>query len=84
MANVYFMEFENNKHIVAETEDEAQALYLDYLKSLVSQLESKEMSARFVSTLIDYDIPDSPFVKKHANAVAESMYLDTGITRGIV
>lgn len=55
MANVYFLQFENAKHIVAETEDEARALYLDYLKSLISQTESDEMQARFVSALEDLE-----------------------------
>lgn len=73
MANVYFVEFSSKRRIVAEDEEEAKEIYMRKF-----QLGEEDLTVTFVRK------DDSPFIKKHANGVAESMYLDTGVTGGIV
>lgn len=71
--NVYFVEFPSKRRIVAENEEEAKEKYIREF-----QLGEEDLKVSFVRE------DDSPFVKKHSVGVEEAMYLDTGITKGIV
>lgn len=71
--NVYFVEFPSKRRIVAENEEEAKEKYMREF-----QLGEEDLKVSFVRK------DDSPFVKKHSVGAEEAMYLDTGITKGIV
>ena len=73
MANVYIVEFPSKLRVIAENEDEAKEIYMRMFS-----LGEEDLKVTFVTR------DESPFVKKHSNGIEESMYLDTGVTRGIV
>lgn len=80
MNNVYIVSVcqKNARRIVARTVEEAKIIYLSKVSAEEEAVDEEAVKVRFVRK------DDSPFIKKYASGVAESAYLDTGVTRGIV